>query len=163
MVVRGIGDNGGPALVDPLDEGASWRLWCWKRAHKKAWKTPPREIALRRLANAEAAGVSYREYTLEIMERGVYLPPKTSQRIGSRPAQPAVSASSPGHSGVPSHPVQPSHPAPLSRPAPRLRPASPPRDGLSGPSVAGPAVGGLPGIAPALMLAAARRFRRRRR
>jgi hypothetical protein len=28
---------------------------------------------LRRLANAEALGMSYREYTMEIMERGVYL------------------------------------------------------------------------------------------
>jgi hypothetical protein len=65
-MVRGIGDNGGP----PLDPEESWRHWCWKRAHKRAWKTPPREIALRRLANAEALGMTYREYTLEIMERG---------------------------------------------------------------------------------------------
>jgi hypothetical protein len=40
---------------------------------KRAWKTPGREIALRRLARAETLGISYREYTLEIMERGVYL------------------------------------------------------------------------------------------
>ena len=46
---------------------------CWKRAKKRAWKTPGREIALRRLARAEELGISYREYTLEIMERGVYL------------------------------------------------------------------------------------------
>ncbi len=39
---------------------------------KRAWKTPPREIALRRLARAEAVGMSYREYTLEILERGVF-------------------------------------------------------------------------------------------
>lgn len=65
-MVRGIGDNGGP----PLDPEESWRHWCWKRAHKRAWKTPPREIALRRLANAEALGMTYREYTLEIKERG---------------------------------------------------------------------------------------------
>lgn len=69
--MRGIGDNGGPSL-DPPDPNESWRLWCWKRARKRAWKTPPREVALRRLANAEALGMTYREYTLEIMERGVY-------------------------------------------------------------------------------------------
>ena len=40
---------------------------------KRAWKTPPREIALRRLARAEELGISSREYTLEILERGVYL------------------------------------------------------------------------------------------
>ncbi|HEY3848109.1 MAG TPA: hypothetical protein VGL95_13465 [Acetobacteraceae bacterium] len=39
---------------------------------KRAWKTPPREIALRRLALAEAAGMTYRQYTLEILERGVF-------------------------------------------------------------------------------------------
>jgi hypothetical protein len=70
-----IGHNGGPPL-DPepaADAGASWRLWCWRRAHKRAWKTPPREIALRRLARAEELGMTYREYTLEILERGVHL------------------------------------------------------------------------------------------
>jgi hypothetical protein len=66
---RGIGDNQGP----PLDPEESWRHWCWKRAVKRAWKTPPREIALRRLERAEELGISYREYTLEILERGVYL------------------------------------------------------------------------------------------
>ena len=71
-----IGHNGGPPLEPepPEDPGAvSWRLWCWRRAHKRAWKTPPREIALRRLARAEELGMTYREYTLEILERGVYL------------------------------------------------------------------------------------------
>ncbi len=68
----GIGHNGGPPL-DPPDPGASWRHYCWKKAHKRAWKTPPREIALRRLARAEELGMTYKEYTLEIMERGRYL------------------------------------------------------------------------------------------
>jgi hypothetical protein len=68
-----LGHNGGPLLEsEPDDRHASWRLWCWKRAVKRAWKTPQREIALRRLARAEAAGMSYREYTLEILERGVF-------------------------------------------------------------------------------------------
>jgi hypothetical protein len=71
-----IGHNGGPPLEPdpPEDPGAaSWRSWCWRRAHKRAWKTPPREIALRRLARAEELGMTYREYTLEILERGVHL------------------------------------------------------------------------------------------
>ncbi|MGE0226498.1 MAG: hypothetical protein AB7F35_20695 [Acetobacteraceae bacterium] len=67
----GIGHNGGPPL-DP-DPGAGWRAYCWRKAHKRAWKTPPREIALRRLARAEELGMTYREYTLEILERGRYL------------------------------------------------------------------------------------------
>jgi len=77
MAVRGIGDNGGPPLDPEVDPNESWRLWCCKRAKKRAWKTPGREIALRRLARAEELGISYREYTLEIMERGVYLQAKS--------------------------------------------------------------------------------------
>ena len=74
-LTAGIGDNGGPTLdeaeADP--DTLSWRSWVWRRAYKKAWKTPPREIALRRLERAEALGMTYQEYTLEILERGRYL------------------------------------------------------------------------------------------
>ncbi len=64
-----LGHNGGPPLEDqPAD--MSWEAWVWRRAHRRAWRTPPREIALRRLERAEALGMSYREYTLEILERG---------------------------------------------------------------------------------------------
>ena len=73
MPTRGIGDNGGPPLDPEIDPSESWRLWCWRRAKRRAWKTPPREIALRRLARAEAVGMTYREYTLEILERGVFV------------------------------------------------------------------------------------------
>ncbi len=68
-----LGHNGGPPLDALGDPGESWRLFCWKRAHRRAWKTPPREIALARLARAEAVGMTYRQYTLEILERGRYL------------------------------------------------------------------------------------------
>ncbi len=51
----------------------AWRAHCWRRAHRRAWKTPPPEIALRRLARAEELGMTYRAYTLEILERGRYL------------------------------------------------------------------------------------------
>jgi hypothetical protein len=66
----GIGHNGGP----PLHEfDADGKLLLWRRAHRKAWKTPPREVALRRHARAEERGMTYREYTLEILERGRHL------------------------------------------------------------------------------------------
>ena len=69
------GHIGGPPLEQtPEEAGAeSWSGWVWRRAHKKAWKTPPPEIALRRLAWAEELGMSYKAYTLEILERGKYL------------------------------------------------------------------------------------------
>ena len=62
------GHNGGPPL-EPDDDPAGWRLWCWKRARKRAWSVP-REVALRRLERAEALGITYHTYTLEILERG---------------------------------------------------------------------------------------------
>ena len=64
-----IGHNDGPPLEDP-EPGASWRCHCWKRAHAAAWKTPPREVALRRLARAEALGMSYRAYTAVVLDTG---------------------------------------------------------------------------------------------
>jgi hypothetical protein len=67
-----IGHNGGP-LPDDLDPNGSWRLYCWTKAHNAAWKTPPREIALRRLARAEQLGMSYRAYTAVILDTGKFL------------------------------------------------------------------------------------------
>jgi hypothetical protein len=68
-----IGDNGGPPLEEEDPGEVSWKSWIWRKKHKAAWKTPPREIALRRLERAEALGMTYKEYTLEIMERGKHL------------------------------------------------------------------------------------------
>lgn len=70
-----IGHNGGPPLEDPPppDSSESWNHYCWRRAHKRAWRTPPREIALRRLQRAEELGMTYREYTAVILDRGVFL------------------------------------------------------------------------------------------
>ena len=73
MTAAGIGHNGGPPLDPDPPDRLSCHAWCWSRAHKRAWKTPPREVALRRLERAEALGMTYKEYTLEIMERGRYL------------------------------------------------------------------------------------------
>jgi hypothetical protein len=68
-VTARIGHNGGP----PLDPGADWRAFCWKRAHKRVWNTPPREIALARLARAKTLGLTYRQYTAVLLDRGIYL------------------------------------------------------------------------------------------
>jgi len=71
----GPGHNGGPPLEDPPPRptGGGWNGYCWRRAHAKAWKTPPREIALRRLQRAEELGMSYKEYTSVILDRGKFL------------------------------------------------------------------------------------------
>jgi hypothetical protein len=67
------GHNGGPPLEDTPDPGRSWRLHCWRAAQAEIWRPPPREILLRRMARAKQLGMSYRAYTLEILERGRHL------------------------------------------------------------------------------------------
>ncbi|MBI3452910.1 MAG: hypothetical protein HY057_08840 [Rhodospirillales bacterium] len=68
-----LGHNGGPPLDDEPRIANDWNYHCWRRAHKAAWKTPGREIALRRLRRAEELGMTYREYTSLILDRGIYL------------------------------------------------------------------------------------------
>ncbi len=72
----GIGHNGGPPLKErrrrsETGTGRIGRFFDWRFAHRKAWKKP-RDIALRREDNAEALGLTYEEYSLEIMERGYH-------------------------------------------------------------------------------------------
>ena len=71
-----IGDNGGPPLEEKkrkpaTNKGEIGRTFDWRFAHRKAWKKP-REIALRRQERAEALGLTYEEYTLEVLERGYF-------------------------------------------------------------------------------------------
>ena len=80
-----FGDNCGPALDD--DEGPEWGdgdpyvYFNWKSAHRKAWKPASRDMALFRLEKAEALGLTYEEYTLELLERGRYLSATDTDRI----------------------------------------------------------------------------------
>jgi hypothetical protein len=71
--IRGLPRHGAELDMLAIDPGACGRAWYWRSAHERAWKTPPREIALRRLSRAEELGISYRVHALEILERGVYL------------------------------------------------------------------------------------------
>lgn len=71
----GIGHNGGPPL-----QGLGMVLR-WQAEVKAAWKAPV-EVVRRRMKLAEACGLTYREYTLEILERGRWLTPgQDSARI----------------------------------------------------------------------------------
>jgi hypothetical protein len=63
----GIGHNNGPTF------DMSWEAWVWRRAAAKAWKTPPREIAMLRIKRAERLGITYRELTSVIMDSGAHL------------------------------------------------------------------------------------------
>jgi len=77
--------NGGPPLDDyegpPWGEGDPFVFFAWKSAHDKAWKAPSRDVMLMRLEHAERIGLTYEEYTLEILERGRYLQTDDADRI----------------------------------------------------------------------------------
>jgi hypothetical protein len=64
----GLGHNQGPPLVE-----STWHLAAWRMACREAWENPPIEVIRRRLKRAQALGMTYRQYTLEFMERGRYL------------------------------------------------------------------------------------------
>lgn len=61
-----LGHNNGPALFT----SARYLVFLWQRARDKAWAEPNRDIALQRLKRAASLGMSYEDYTLEILERG---------------------------------------------------------------------------------------------
>ena len=73
----GPGHNRGPPLKDyegpPWGDGDAYLYFCWERAYREAWKKVPMETMLLRLDCAERLGLTYHEYTLEILERGRYL------------------------------------------------------------------------------------------
>jgi hypothetical protein len=78
------GHNQGPPLDDDGPEwgdGDAYIYFNWKAAHRKAWTPASRDMALFRLEKAEALGLTYDEYTLEILERGRYLQRRDAQRI----------------------------------------------------------------------------------
>lgn len=75
-----IGHNNGPPLEEPaVDAFVRYR---WRKAHAEVWKTPPMSILRFRVARAEAAGVSYHEYMLELLDSGRHL------QAGDKPRKP---------------------------------------------------------------------------
>ena len=78
-------DNGGPPLHDydgpPWGDGDPYIFLAWKAAHDKAWKAPSHAVMLMRLERAERLGLTYEEYTLEILERGRHLSEDDADRI----------------------------------------------------------------------------------
>ncbi|RUU02478.1 hypothetical protein EOD23_19755 [Mesorhizobium sp. USDA-HM6] len=77
--------NGGPPLDDydgpPWGEGDAYIFLAWRDAHDKAWKAPSHGVMLMRLERAERLGLTYEEYTLEILERGRCLSEDDAERI----------------------------------------------------------------------------------
>jgi hypothetical protein len=66
-----IGHNQGPPLDEPAAD--AFVHYRWRKAHREAWRNPPLSILKFRVARAEAAGVSYHEYMLELLNTGRHL------------------------------------------------------------------------------------------
>ena len=77
--------NGGPPLDDydgpPWGKDDAYIFLAWRAAHDKAWKAPSHAVMLMRLERAERLGLTYKEYTLEILERGRHLGEDDADRI----------------------------------------------------------------------------------
>lgn len=88
----GIGGNGGPPLEEPPRHEPEWgtgeinRFFEWRSAHRRAWRKPP-AIALRRQERAKELGLTYEEYTLEILERGHHPQPEDVAAIKAKRAE----------------------------------------------------------------------------
>lgn len=61
-----LGHNDGPDILENL----LVKEWCWTQARKAAFAPPDPETGARWLRKAEAQGLSYEEYRLELLERG---------------------------------------------------------------------------------------------
>ena len=81
------GHNGGPPIDDAhvpewgSDGIGNW--FYWKAAYNKVHKNVSRDIAMFRVAKAERLGLTYDEYTLEILERGRHLQEEDVERIAA--------------------------------------------------------------------------------
>ena len=79
------GHNGGPPLQDEhrpeWGDGGIGNYFYWKAAHRAAWHNPSPGIVMFRIRKAERLGLTYQEYTLEILERGRHLQVEDVERI----------------------------------------------------------------------------------
>ena len=83
--IPGMGHNGGPPLDDHVPEwgaGGIGTYFAWRAASEKAFSLPF-ETAVRRARKAESLGLTFREYQLEILERGLYLQAADTERIAA--------------------------------------------------------------------------------
>jgi hypothetical protein len=109
-----LGHNGGPELEDDDPTGRLLFVkWAWTRAHDKAWKTPPLDILRFRVARAEAAGLTYREYMLRLLDTGTYPQAKPANADTSKPKRPLAKPGAVDHSLKAAQPRQ--QPAPPAK------------------------------------------------
>ena len=87
------GDNGGPPLEDaerPWGHGPVGNFFEWQAARRQAVDAVPYEIVLMRARRAEKLGLTYAEYSLELLERGRFLQAEDVERIAQIKARRGV-------------------------------------------------------------------------
>jgi len=80
------GHNQGPPLDEHVPEWGTDGIgnwFYWKAAYNKVHKNVSRDVALFRVKKAERIGLTYEEYTLEILERGRHLQEDDFERIAA--------------------------------------------------------------------------------
>ncbi|MEH2527490.1 MULTISPECIES: hypothetical protein [unclassified Bradyrhizobium] len=79
------GHNRGPPLEEEhrpeWGHGGIGNYFYWKAAHRAAWHNPSPGIVAFRIRKAERLGLTFEEYTLEILERGRHLQIEDVERI----------------------------------------------------------------------------------
>ena len=81
--IPGMGHNGGPPLehIPEWGPGGIGTYFAWRAASEAAFKKVPVETAIRRATKAQELGLTYREYQLEVLERGLFLQKEDVARI----------------------------------------------------------------------------------
>lgn len=78
-----LGHNNGPDFLEHL----RFKEWAWTQARKAAFAPPDPETGARWTRKAEALGLSYEEYRLELLERGRHPTDEDATRIrNARPS-----------------------------------------------------------------------------
>jgi hypothetical protein len=77
-----LGHNNGPDILESL----LFKEWRWRQAQEAAFAPPDMETGARWARKAEELGLTYREYRLELLERGRHPTDEDAERIrASRP------------------------------------------------------------------------------
>ena len=78
-----LGHNNGPDILESL----LFKEWRWRNVRDAAFKPPDAETGIRWARMADKLGLSYREYRLELLERGRHPTEEDAKRIvNARPS-----------------------------------------------------------------------------
>lgn len=69
--------------MPPWGRGGIGHYFTWKAKHRAAWRPASTDVLLSRQERAERLGLTYEEYTLEILERGIYLQEEDREAIAA--------------------------------------------------------------------------------